>query len=284
MNAIRLPKKFRDICTDIRNGNENAIVSLETMSKYPNQITAVKAEIAYFNQDYQTALNLDLELLPSFDEWHYSNVANEHLAATAVAALRLHREQEVTDALQSERRRTLDNPEANKQRAVYCEKMVGYIEKRVLPFSDWDDFTYQEPSEPKSLGELWANVMAIDKKSQTDSPQALSRFFYQCYTYGSAEDALSVFNRMPAEIRSAGVYEQAILLALHIGDTSLAVRLMEELAASRLWFAASPTQVRPMRFYTNPVLCKSIVQGETMQRIKEAGCLGERWRIRETVD
>ena len=65
MEVIKLPKKFRMVCYEIMDGKEEALTALETFAdKYPHQVAAIKAEVAYFNLDYETALNLDLTVLP----------------------------------------------------------------------------------------------------------------------------------------------------------------------------------------------------------------------------
>ena len=78
MEVIKLPKKFRMVCYEIMDGKEEALTALETFAdKYPHQVAAIKAEVAYFNLDYETALNLDLTVLPWLEEWYYSNVSDE---------------------------------------------------------------------------------------------------------------------------------------------------------------------------------------------------------------
>ena len=77
MEVIKLPKKFRMVCYEIMDGKEEALTALETFAdKYPHQVAAIKAEVAYFNLDYETALNLDLTVLPWLEEWYYSNVSD----------------------------------------------------------------------------------------------------------------------------------------------------------------------------------------------------------------
>ena len=38
---------------------------------------------------------MDLTILPWLEEWYYSNVSDEHMIAMTVAAIQLHREQEL---------------------------------------------------------------------------------------------------------------------------------------------------------------------------------------------
>ena len=89
MDVIKLPKKFRMVCYEIMDGKEEALDTLESFAdKYPHQIAAVKAEVAYFNLDYEKALALDLTILPWLEEWYYSNVSDEHMIAMMVAGSR----------------------------------------------------------------------------------------------------------------------------------------------------------------------------------------------------
>ena len=55
--------------------------------------------------DYEKALALDLTILPWLEEWYYSNVSDEHMIAMTVAAIQLHREQELIEALTKEQAR-----------------------------------------------------------------------------------------------------------------------------------------------------------------------------------
>ena len=125
MEVIKLPKKFRMVCYEIMDGNEEALTALETFAdKYPHQVAAIKAEVAYFNLDYKTALNLDLTVLPWLEEWYYSNVSDEHMIAMTVAAIRLHREQELIEALTKEQAR-IRSENGLPQRDRFCDIQIG---------------------------------------------------------------------------------------------------------------------------------------------------------------
>ena len=132
MEVIKLPKKFRMVCYEIMDGKE-ALDSLESFSdKYPHQVAAVKAEVAYFHLDYEQALNLDLTVLPYLEEWYYGNVSDEHMTAMAVAAIRLHREQEVLDALTKEQQR-IQAENGRPQRDRFCDILINGLKQGILP-------------------------------------------------------------------------------------------------------------------------------------------------------
>ena len=65
MDVIKLPKKFRMVCYEIMDGKAGALDTLESFAdKYSHQVAAVKAEVAYFNLDYEKALALDPDRPP----------------------------------------------------------------------------------------------------------------------------------------------------------------------------------------------------------------------------
>ena len=60
MDVVKLPKKVRMVCYEIMDGKEEALDTLEFFAdKFPHQVAAVKAEVAYFNMDYEKALALE---------------------------------------------------------------------------------------------------------------------------------------------------------------------------------------------------------------------------------
>lgn len=194
MDVVKPTKKFRMVCFDIMNGNDDAIEVLETYAKYPHQIASVKAEVAYFNMDYESALNLDLDTLPFFEEWYFSNVGDEHMAAMAFAAIKLHREREVIDALTREQARIL--AEAGRQpHGKYAEKMKSYIQKGVLPHSDAKEMSYQDPAGAKTIEELSQEVQKKNKNIDLDSVAGKNKLFYACCSYGTARDTISIYEQ-----------------------------------------------------------------------------------------
>ena len=157
MDVVKLPKKVRMVCYEIMDGKEEALDTLESFAdKYPHQIAAVKAEVAYFNLDYEKALALDLTILPWLEEWYYSNVSDEHMIAMMVAAIQLHREQELIEALTKEQTR-IRAENGRPQRDRFCDILMDYLKRGLMPFADNDkNYPYHEPEEPQTKEQLWA--------------------------------------------------------------------------------------------------------------------------------
>ena len=256
MDVVKLPKKVRMVCYEIMDGKEGALDTLESFSdKYPHQIAAVKAEVAYFNLDYEKALALDLTILPWLEEWHYSNVSDEHMTAMTVAAIQLHREQEVIEALTKEQAR-IRAENGLPQRDRFCGIMIDCLTRGVMPFAEGNkNAPYCEPEEPQTREQLWEQIKSKNKKLTPDDPKGKAKQFYLCCLYGSAKDVEALF----AELRE----------------------ITEELATSRLWAAAAPTQVRPMNFFENPNLREFLLEPESLRRIRGAAFIDDGSLIRK---
>lgn len=284
MDVIKLPKKFRETCYAIMDGHDEMLETLESFSKYPHQITAVKAEVAYYNMDYENALKCDLEILPFFDEWYYSNVADEHMAAMSYAAIKLQREKQVIEAFTREQERIRSEGRSEgggRSRSNYCEIMKSYLQKGVLPFSDRDEMHYHDPSDGKATEELCQELKTTAKKIDFDSVDGLTKLFHACCRSGFAKEAIKVYEQISNEHLSELVYENAIVRYLYLGEKEKAIQTMERMATARLWSVAAPTQVRPMRFFKLPFLHDFLDDEEVLKRIRDAAYIDNGTVIRK---
>ena len=119
--TVKIPKKFADICALIRDGQDDGIEKLNVFPGLEHQKTAVLAELAYFDGEFEKALAYDMELCPFWDEWHYSNIRTEHTAAMAFAAKLLGRSDEVTGFFKEQ----ISLVENNAERPAHIKN--GYI-------------------------------------------------------------------------------------------------------------------------------------------------------------
>ena len=282
MDVVKLPKKFREVCYAITDGKNELLETLESYTKYPHQITAVKAEIAYFNMDYENALMFDLELLPFFDEWYYSNVADEHMAAMTFAAIKLHREQQIIDAFTKEQERIMsEGGNQQRSRSNYCDLMKTYLQNGMLPYADKKELHYQDPMNGKTITELSQELKDSDKNLDFDSVKGKSRLYYACCTHGFAKDVIEIYEQIKEEQLGELAYENAIIRYLYLGDKEEAIRTIERLATARLWAVASPTQVRPMRFFQLPYIHDFLADQQILKRIREAAYINNGTLVRK---
>ena len=73
----------------------------------------------------------------------YSNVSDEHMIAMTVAAIQLHREQELIEELTKEQAR-IRAENGLPQRDRFCDILMDYLKRGVMPFAD-NDKNYPYP-------------------------------------------------------------------------------------------------------------------------------------------
>ena len=282
MDVVKLPKKVRMVCYEIMDGKEEALDTLESFAdKYPHQAAAVKAEVAYFNLDYEKALALDLTILPWLEEWYYSNVSDEHMIAMTVAAIQLHREQELIEELTKEQAR-IRAENGLPQRDRFCDILMDYLKRGVMPFADNDkNYPYHEPEEPQTKEQLWAKLVEQNKKFSPDDPDARRKLYNHCCMFGTARDAVDLFEKIQGVPMADSSYRDAIARYLYLGEQEKALQTAERLATSRLWAVAGPTQVRPMSFFEDPNLREFLLEPESLRRIREAAFIDDGSLIRK---
>ena len=282
MDVVKLPKKVRMVCYEIMDGKEEALDTLESFAdKYPHQVAAVKAEVAYFNLDYEKALALDLTILPWLEEWYYSNVSDEHMIAMTVAAIQLHREQELIEELTKEQAR-IRAENGLPQRDRFCDILMDYLKRGVMPFADNDkNYPYHEPEEPQTKEQLWAKLVEQNKKLSPDDSDARRKLYNHCCMFGTAKDAVDLFEEIQGVPMADSSYRDAIARYLYLGEREKALQTAERLATSRLWAVAGPTQVRPMSFFEDPNLREFLLEPESLRRIREAAIIDDGSLIRK---
>ena len=282
MDVVKLPKKVRVVCYEIMDGREEALDTLESFAdKYPHQVAAVKAEVAYFNLDYEKALALDLTILPWLEEWYYSNVSDEHMTAMTVAAIQLHREQEMIEALTKEQARVRAE-NGLPQRDRFCDILMDYLKRGVKPFADNDkNYPYHEPEEPQTKEQLWAKLVEQNKKLSSDDPDARRKRYNHCCMFGTARDSVDPFEEIQGVPMADSSYRDAIARYLYLGQREKALQTAERLATSRLWAVAGPTQVRPMSFFEDPNLREFLLEPESLRRIREAAFIDDGSLVRK---
>jgi len=88
MAIVSIPKKLRDAFVAIRSGDVDKGLSLmDGVKGFDAQKSVALAEIAYFREDYESAMSHDETALPCDGQWYAGNVVTEHLLAYTSAAL-----------------------------------------------------------------------------------------------------------------------------------------------------------------------------------------------------
>ena len=236
MEAVKIPKKFADICALIRDGQADGIEKLNAYQGLERQKAAVLAEVAYFEGDWENALSLDMGLCAFWDEWHYCNISVEHTAAMAFAARLLSREDEVVRFFKEQIAFVESNPDMpahirNSYKVIY-EHRIEYIKSGIMPYATEDE------------------------------------------TYGKIEDSLAQYELVKDDNLSTMWHIKALSGYNYTGDTKKAFEVVLRMARQRLWFVAAVTQVRPMEFFTHPSIYGFLSDKGNLERITQAATRG----------
>ncbi|MGY3779231.1 hypothetical protein [Isobaculum melis] len=265
MTIVKLPKKFRDICEDIRNGKEEAIEELNHYKPdhFMNQKLAVLAEVDYFNGRFAEGLEKDIKLLDYWDEWPHSNVYTEHVAAMGFAAVKLKRQDEIKKILLEK----IHMIETNDDRPQHLKKsMIGYYqlinayletgikghrENGVLIHKNSEE--YCPPETPSSLSLLKEQANRNDGK-----------LLYLAFTKGEMEDFISVYQ---SSSDSPMWHYKALSVFYYMQEEEAALACIKKIAKQRLWFVSSATQVRPMSLFEHQLTYPFLSNEEQLQEI-----------------
>ena len=193
-----------------------------------------------------------------------------------MAAIQLHREQEVIEALTKEQAR-IRAENGLPQRDRFCGIMIDCLTRGVMPFAEGNkNAPYCEPEEPQTREQLWEQIKSKNKKLTPDDPKGKANCLY-----GSAKDVVALFEELRGTPLGQAAYEDVIARYLYLDDREKALEITEELATSRLWAAAAPTQVRPMNFFENPNLREFLLEPESLRRIRGAAFIDDGSLIRK---
>jgi len=266
MEVIKLPKDFCNVCDEIRDGSYDSLKKLEAFDGFPHQVSAVKAAVAYFDGDYATAVDLTCDIMPYWDEWYYSNVPDEFMAAMVFAARECGKEEQVRKVLTEERDSALTkNVEkygaGNQPRYKYCNLMLEYLDTGIMPRSD--ELNYAPPADVRSVEE----IIKENKKLGKDK----NKLYRIVCLKGSPEDALKLYEEIKEGRLTESDRENAIIRYLYLKEDEKALQVIERMASDRLWTVASPDQVRPMSFFKHPMMHRFLKDDESLKRIRNAG-------------
>lgn len=268
MEVIKLPKKFRTVCDEIRDGSYESLEKLESFTAFPHQVAAVKAAVAYFDKDYNTAVDLTCDIMPFWDEWYYSNVPDEFMAAMVFAARECGKEEQVRKALTEERYRSFTKDvekygEGKHPRYKYCNSMLNFLDTGIMHKNG--ELNYSVPANAKSVDEVIRDCKIKDGDKE--------KLYKMLCLYGYPEDAVKLYEEIKEGRLSEYDRQDAIVRYLYLNEDEKALQAIERLASDRLWTVASPAQVRPMCFFTHPMMHKFLKDDECLERIRKASLM-----------
>ena len=114
------------------------------------------------------------------------------------------------------------------------------------------NYPYHEPEEPQTKEQLWAKLVEQNKKLSPDDSDARRKLYNHCCMFGTAKDAVDLFEEIQGVPMADSSYRDAIARYLYLGEQEKALQTAERLAASRLWAVAGPTPVSYTHLNSRP--------------------------------
>ena len=277
LNTIIIPKGFAAICALIRDNQSEGIEQLNAYPGLERQKTAVLAEVAYFDGEFEVGLESDMTLCSFWDEWHYSNVRTEHTAAMAFAAQMMGRQDEMISFFDGQisllkNDTDIDTPEHIKNAKIKnYENRIEHLKTGIVPYYTEKE-TYKLPEAVVALDDLRAEVAKANKKLDMDSSDGQFALFKTVCTKGTLEDMLTIYETIADNNLSTVWHINALVGYNYARNTEKALEVVLRMARQRLWIVASETQVRPMEFFTHPSMFGFLSDRDSLERIKQAAC------------
>lgn len=186
------------------------------------------------------------------------------MAAMVFAAREHGKEEQARNALIEERDRAFTKDvekygEGKHPRYKYCNLMLNFLDTGIMPKDN--ELNYSVPANAKSVD---AVIKDCNIKGDKD------RLYKMVCLYGYPEDAVKLYEEIKDSRLSEYDREDAIVRYLYLKEDEKALQAIERLASDRLWTVAFPAQVRPMNFFTHPMMHKFLKDDECLERIRKA--------------
>ena len=102
------------------------------------------------------------------------------------------------------------------QRDRFCDILMDYLKRGVMPFADNDkNYPYHEPEEPQTKEQLWAKLVEQNKKLSPDDPDVKRKLYNHCCMFGTAGDAVDLFEEIQGVPMADSSYRDAIARYLY---------------------------------------------------------------------
>lgn len=88
----------------------------------------------------------------------------------------------------------------------------------------YKNYPYHEPEEPQTKEQLWAKLVEQNKKLLPDDPDARRKLYNHCCMFGTARDAVDLFEEIQGVSMSDSSYRDAIARYIYLGEREKALQ------------------------------------------------------------
>jgi hypothetical protein len=277
MTKIRgVPKKLREVFALLRKGKlETGLTRLddiEGMDDFAAHMVIARAEIAYFEHDFERAMMLDETGLPFHDQWYAGNVVDEHFVAYVRAATAIRKQDRAREFLKAflEREKGRRVPASDRPRHTFHLERYGEVIRDLLGRLDGKKKgvpSYAESSAPKPMSAFVEQLKKYRPKVSPASVEAADYMLHFVYEHGRAADFISLYEKFGGRITTMDHHVHAAKVFVAKKKTASAVKAIRTMT-TKAWYYVEAMQVAPMQLWAHddlaPVLtaklCRELLE------------------------
>jgi len=269
MSIEKLPKKLKDIFTEIRSGEvEQGINNLNSIKGFEAQKNIALAEIFYYNDDYDSAMEKDESSLLHEDKWYAGNILIEHFFAYTYGAMISNQIERAINFYNFflECKEQLDLPS-------YSINQYRYqVEQHLLKLKGFKNVKIDPPlldvlKEGKDKEEFEKLLKENRPKLNPDSIEGIEYILHFMITDSKSSDVFECYENYADQIRIENIHIDIARLYALSGKTK---RSQETLIryAEKCWWPVEHFQILPMKVFEYDEL-KTVLTSELKQQILE---------------
>jgi len=262
--VVSIPKKLRDVFELLCKGKiKEGIEQLKAIPGFEAHKAIALAEIAYFQHDFESAMDYDEQALPHHEEWYAGNIVNEHFFAYVRAAIALKcidRAKRVLTAFLKREQDTKVPANDMDRHKFHVERYQYIIGQHLLKLKGRENLEiynspYQVISNGDSMDKFIAQLKKYRPKFLSDSIDGAMYMLNFIYKTGNTTDYVKIYEKFSDKIDDESLHIKAskVYLALkHPEKAKEAIRTL----TSKAWFPIEHPQITPMKLWAEDDLQK----------------------------
>jgi hypothetical protein len=268
MTVVKLPRKLQDILEIICQGEiERGLVQLKKFDGFEPQKAAALAEIAYFQHNFENAMEYDELALMHNHEWYSSNILHEHLFAYTWAAIssgdKIRAKNFFKKFLKHEKDRSMPQDE-EEEKEIWDDKKKLFLEdlnfmlkehgRRLDNKSLHEDMyepSYVVKKELIKPGNFFIELLNKHRpKVSEDSKEAADYMLHFMYKYTNTKDFLVLYKKYAEDLFTTTHHINAAKIYVSTKQLEEARQAMRRMTLHG-WIPIEHTQVAPMELFSH---------------------------------
>lgn len=242
----KFPKKLKDALALVRQGKlVEGKKALDEIEGFEAKKAIALAEVAYFQHDWAKGLELSHIYMTKQDEWHYSNIFDEHIELVLLATYKLNVWEDTKKFLES----LLKIHSQNKQMIFQINKKLLEIKNKAKTIGEFENSKPEIRTKGKSLEEIEKQQKEIKPKLNNKPIEKADYILYFLHYYGNTADFIKVYDGLGKDAEKLN-YENQKRAAVDYMAAGNIKKVQEVLLnCAKTWWPVEQMQVEPVDLF-----------------------------------